>query len=151
MNEVQLRKIEIAKDFVDFHRYGIDAWTPRFQNPTMDLNQAYLKIYEKLMNDDYGEIRETKWGEDDNPTEFEIEISRYDSHHGASFLFTWEPVTQYSWEVSYDDDNFPIYGLDVFQSVAEAQHAAQAYIEGGKENVRLTFFEDDCAIETISY
>lgn len=62
-----------------------------------------------------------------------------------------EPVIEYSWEVSYDDDNFPIYGLDVFQSVAEAQHAAQAYIEEGKENVRLTFFEDGCAIETINY
>jgi hypothetical protein len=36
--------------------------------------------------------------------------------------------------------DFPIYGLDVFKSVAEAQHAAQAYIEEGKEERSPYFF-----------
>ena len=79
-------RIIVAKEFVEMHRIGVEAWTTRLQNPTMDLDEVYLKIYAEMMSGSFGEVREN-----DVPggVEYEIEISKHDSVNGLPFLYTW--------------------------------------------------------------
>ena len=79
-------RISVAKEFVDMHRYQLPAWAPKFQNPSMSDDDAYLTIYAEMMSGSYGEVRKN-----DVPggVEYEIEISKHDSVNGLPFLYTW--------------------------------------------------------------
>ena len=77
-------EIEIAKQFVNQHRYSVDAWTPKLERPTTSDDEAYQKIYLSLIGGEYGEVRCIDDGE------YEIEIGSSDSYSGHPVLFTFE-------------------------------------------------------------
>jgi len=79
-------KIEIARKFVDAHCYGLDAWMPKFTNPSMHDDAALIQIYYDMIGDLYGECRML------DGSEFEIEIPASDSHSGYPILFNFESI-----------------------------------------------------------
>lgn len=74
-----IKKIEIAKEFVDQHLYDIAEWQPCFD----DSDRQYLAIYEKLINEFYGEVRYEN-------NQAQIEISSTDSHSRLPVIFDFE-------------------------------------------------------------
>lgn len=71
-------KIKIAADYVALHKDSdLENWTPFNKSKTEKL----LTIYNNLINDVYGEVRELELGR------FEIEIGAHDSKTGAPVLF----------------------------------------------------------------
>ena len=79
-------KIEIAKKFVDAHCYGLDAWMPKFTNPSMHDDAALIQVYYDMLGGLYGECRML------DGSEFEIEIPASDSHSGYPILFNFESI-----------------------------------------------------------
>ena len=77
-------QIEIAKQFVNQHRYSVDAWTPKLERPTASYDEVYQKIYFSLVGGEYGEITCIDDGE------YEIEIGSSDSYSGHPVLFTFQ-------------------------------------------------------------
>ena len=81
------KKIAGAKGFVNRHRYQLPAWAPKFQNPSMSDDDAYLTIYAEMMIGSYGEVRSY----DDGDT-FEIEVDCYSSDNGCPVLYEWDSL-----------------------------------------------------------
>jgi len=79
-------KIEIARKFVDAHCYGLDAWMPKFTNPSMHDDAALIQVYYDMIGGLYGECRML------DGSEFEIEIPASDSHSGDPILFNFESI-----------------------------------------------------------
>ena len=84
-------KIEIARKFVDAHCFGglydgLDAWMPKFTNPSMPDDVALIQIYYNMIGGLYGECRML------DGSEFEIEIPASDSHSGYPILFNFESI-----------------------------------------------------------
>ena len=79
-------KIEIARKFVDAHCYGLDAWMPKFTNPSMQDDAALIQVYYDMIGGLYGECRML------DGSEFEIEIPASDSHSGYPILFNFESI-----------------------------------------------------------
>jgi hypothetical protein len=79
-------KIEIARKFVDAHCYGLDAWMPKFTNPSMHDDAALIQVYYDMIGGLYGECRML------DGSEFEIEIPASDSHSGYPILFNFESI-----------------------------------------------------------
>ncbi len=77
-------QIEIAKQFVNQHRYSVDAWTAKIERPTTSDDEAYHKIYFSLIGGEYGEVTCIDDGE------YEIEIGSSDSYSGHPVLFTFQ-------------------------------------------------------------
>ena len=92
----RLNKIAIAKEYIALHKdNNVDDWSARFQAFDMAEDDKYAHIYDRLMDNDYGEVRhDAEWSEDDvlikPATKFEIEISRFDSKTGNPVIFEWE-------------------------------------------------------------
>ena len=76
-------QIEIAKQFVNQHRYSVDAWTAKIERPTASDDEVYQNIYFSLIGGEYGEVTCIDDGE------WEIEISSSDSYSGHPVLFTF--------------------------------------------------------------
>ena len=74
-------KVEIAKQFVDLHRHGINAWSPKYQLPHMSDEAALLEIYYNLKGGEYGDTESNGMGE------LTIEIGEHDSMSGYPVLF----------------------------------------------------------------
>ena len=81
------KKIAVAKGFVDRHRYLLPAWAPKYQNPNMSDDDAYLAIYNAMLAGNYGEVRSY----DDGDT-FEIEVDCYSSDNGGPVLYEWDSL-----------------------------------------------------------
>lgn len=76
-------KIHIAANYVALHRInGIEAWFAGQMPDTFD--KAYLVIFDRMVEGDYGECREDFYSGD-----FEIEISAHDSRDGYPHLYTF--------------------------------------------------------------
>lgn len=50
-------------------------------------------------------------------------------------------------QVTHDNENFPMFGLDMFDTKEEAFNFADALESQGKKNVVVTLFMDDGAIQ----
>ena len=83
-------KIEIARKFVDAHCYGLDAWMPKFTNPSMHDDAALIQVYYDMIGGLYGESREVEMPS--GIIEMEIEIPEHDSHSGYPILFNFESI-----------------------------------------------------------
>ena len=71
-------KIKIAADYVALHiDSDLENWTPFNKSKTEKLET----IYNNLINDVYGEVREIE------PGRYEIEIGSLESKTGSSILF----------------------------------------------------------------
>lgn len=75
------KKIEIAKEFVDLHCYGLGAWSPKWQLPSMSDEAALLEIYYNLVGGEYGNTENNGMGE------LTIEIDSHASMSGCPLLF----------------------------------------------------------------
>jgi len=88
-------KIEIARKFVDAHCFGglydgLDAWMPKFTNPSMPDDVALIQVYYDMIGGLYGESREVEMPS--GIIEMEIEIPESDSHSGYPILFNFESI-----------------------------------------------------------
>ena len=72
------RKIAIAQEYLNLHKNS-NSW--EWQLPHLDEIEDMLRIFNNIMSDVYGEVREKEDGV------FEIEISKHDSHNGLPILF----------------------------------------------------------------
>ena len=52
------------------------------------------------------------------------------------------------WQITYDSEHAPAFGLDMFDSAEAADVAAQRLHEEGRENIVLTMFEDDAPVQS---
>ena len=82
------KKIEIAKEFVDLHRIGLNAWSPKYQLPSMSDEAALLEIYYNLVGDAYGNTENNGMGE------LTIEIDSRDSMSGNPVLFDFANLSE---------------------------------------------------------
>ena len=82
------KKIDIAKLFVDLHRYGLNAWSPKYQLPSMSDEAALLQIYYNLVGGEYGNTENNGMGE------LTIEIDSHDSISGNPVLFNFADLSE---------------------------------------------------------
>ena len=54
-------------------------------------------------------------------------------------------------QVTYDHENFPIFGLDMFDREEDAFALAEELESEGRENVVVTLFVDDAAICDVTH
>ena len=87
-----LNKIEVAKDFVALHKENnVSEWQPLFD----DSDKQWLAIFSSLENEVYGSVRDNGYYDDDDcevyvePTEWEIEVSSFESKSGNPIVFNW--------------------------------------------------------------
>jgi len=52
------------------------------------------------------------------------------------------------WQVGWDDENIPAFGLDFFDSETEAQQHAESLHTKGETGIVLTKLEDDCPLSS---
>ena len=86
------KKIAVAKGFVDKHRYLLPAWTPKFQNPNMSYDDAYLAIYNAMLAGNYGKVRRYYSTTDYWGITCEIEVDCYNSDNGSPVLYEWDSL-----------------------------------------------------------
>ena len=88
------KQIQIAKDFISNHKNdNAEDWFLQCQPGTDD--EQYLEIYAKLEGGTFGECRDNAEFDEDGElikeaTEFEIEISGFESKSGNPIIFEWE-------------------------------------------------------------
>jgi len=86
-------QIEIAEKFVDLHRYSVDAWIPKIERLRTSDDEAYQKIYFRLIGGEYGEVRCIVDTFSGDTGDHEIEICSSDSYSGNPVLFTFNLAT----------------------------------------------------------
>ena len=52
------------------------------------------------------------------------------------------------WQVGWDDENIPAFGLEFFDSETEAQKYAESLDSDGETGIVLTEFDDDCPLSS---
>lgn len=89
------KRIEIAKEFISLHKnddvYDWFAMLPGTANSDED---KYSQVYYRLEDGTYGDVTDNTEYDDDGeivaePTEFKIEISRFDSKSGNPITYEW--------------------------------------------------------------
>ena len=55
------------------------------------------------------------------------------------------------WQLTYDTEHAPAFGLDMVDSDEAADVAAQRLHEEGRENIVLTMFEDDAPVQSWAF
>ena len=133
-------KTSIAADYVALHKDSdLENWTPFNKSKTEKLET----IYNNLINDVYGEGRELE------PGRYEIEIGSLESKTGAPILFEFNQSSEkIQWQVGFDSDSKPAFGLDMFDSESKAQEHAEALSNRGEEGITLTKFIDTAPMQT---
>tara|TARA_R110002012_G_C11403966_1_gene586135 strand:+ start:310 stop:690 length:381 start_codon:yes stop_codon:yes gene_type:complete len=101
------KKIDIAMQFVDFHRYGLNAWSPKYQFPSMSDEDALLEIYYNLVGGDYGNTESNLLGE------LTVEIDSHDSISGKPILFDFPDLSSDEEAVEYLIENDCECGISV--------------------------------------
>lgn len=90
------KKIEIAKDLIALDKIdNVDDWSLVFKFKVMTDDEKHLFIYDRLVDGEYGEVRDNTEYDDDGEiikpaTEFEIEVGRLHSKTGSPVIFEWE-------------------------------------------------------------
>jgi len=82
------KKIDIAMQFVDLHRYGLNAWSPKCQFPSRSDEDALLEIYYDLAGGVYGNTESNRMGE------LTVEIDSHDSMSGNPELFDFPNLSE---------------------------------------------------------
>ena len=59
-----------------------------------------------------------------------------------------QPSEKIEWQVGYDSDDKPAFGLDMFDSESEAQEHAEALSNRGEQGITLTKFIDTAPMQT---
>lgn len=57
-------------------------------------------------------------------------------------FYVEQPSEKIKWQVGYDSDDKPAFGIDLFDNESEAQEHAEALSNRGKEGITLTKFVD---------
>lgn len=97
-SQLELKKIDIAKNFVSRHNKNCIADWATSESTTNDDDDDLLYIYAMLISEAYGNVRaiDETYDQDgnivDRATEFEIEIHKSDSLEGNSILFNFNAV-----------------------------------------------------------
>ena len=98
-----------------------------------------LSAWASDLEDDLNECQDDDWGE--------VELSQHLSQSGHTEFISVEEghfdILKLEWQVTYDTENTPAFGLDVFDQEEEAFEHAWSLAFGGKENVVVTLFEND--------
>lgn len=82
MNDTDLVKLEIIKDYISLHNQNIQEEFELVNVSTQD----WLNDYQKLIAGDFGEVRETGFT---NELELEIEIPGKDADSGNPVIFNF--------------------------------------------------------------
>ena len=83
MSITNTQKIEIAKDFVNLHRYQLDEWQPF----NLHGDEKYLQIYHNMLGGMYGGTEYTSEQKGEDSDCLEIEIDNSDSLSGLTTTF----------------------------------------------------------------
>jgi hypothetical protein len=85
-----LEKIEVAKRFMDGHKYKNEDWVVRNTHfLDVDSKEDYLEVYNNLAQGVCGEVSECEYDNDNSIIGGAVEISKYQSYNGQTIVFTW--------------------------------------------------------------
>ena len=103
-----------------------------------------LSAWASDLEDDL-DLNQRDWGE--------VELSQHHSKSGRTEFISVETghfdILHREWQVTYDTEHKPAFGLDMFEDEDEALSAANEYRLDGQQNVVVTLFENDSPIEDI--
>lgn len=106
--------------------------------------KSMLSAWASDIEDDL-DLNQRDWGE--------VELSQHHSKSGHTEFISVETghfdILHREWQVTYDTENTPAFGLDMFEDEDEALGAANEYRLDGKQNVVVTLFENDSPIKDI--
>jgi len=107
----------------------------------------YETVFANMIGDVYGECR----CENEKTGLYEIEISANETKSGNPVLFTFRDhdhtPASYQWQIGYDSENTPAFGLDVFDDEQQAEDRAQELNTKGEKGISLTKLENNAAVD----
>ena len=75
-----------------------------------------------------------------------LDWGEYECPIGYCIYLTKKPIIK--WQVGWDDENIPAFGLEFFDSETEAQKYAESLDSDGETGIVLTEFDDDCPLSS---